>query len=1087
MAIKQRFEFCSCRLVYLLACAAALLLSPVELCATQGDRDSQLKRYRVFSLRKIPAEQGKKYLAVAQIGTVSQLAGSNTLLVTGSPEELVRSSSLLQLVDSDQQFSVEIIRPAWQVSELPAIDKIAAYLGDVSIGTFLSPPLKSAANRAIIDVTGDNVVVVAPAVHLQRIISAVDRLEGAEPQQPALTGSAQARADKVPEDSDKLFGELLKSLSEAEKIAARQQAEQNAAQRQPDRAVDVSRRAHQEVSGQLKLRKKDSGLAQVPQAERAVLPIEQQERLETKQPPRIAEPLPAEDETVIAEPNLPRRSYSPEPVDIGDEMLELDLPAKLNIIDLVDLVGKYLNLDYMYDTAVVKGDVSLKLQGPMKIKDLYPLLESVLKFKGFVMSRKGNLVTIVPSDKALEIDPALLDDQGGRIQYGDVIVTRVFTLQYIDTASAQNLLKGMNLGAAITAISETSTLIVTGYAYRMSRVEELLRMVDKPGEPRDFRFRQLTYTMAKNLAPKVEKLAEELGTVSITIAAPAKPTPKPATRRTRARRTTPAKRPTPAAKAKKPTVYLDADERTNRILMIGHPEQLDVVEQLISALDVEKQDLRSLRMYEIQHVGAEEVKAKLEELGIIGAGGGPQPSRARARPTRTQRTAKSPAPAAASTTIAGATEPLAEEPQVVIIESTNSLLVNATAEQHAQIAIIIGYVDTETLEMAIPYEVYPLENQSPEELAEVLNKLVQETIKDKEGKIEKVVKKQEDIVIVADNNTFSIIVYASKKNQEWIRKLISTLDKRRPQVLIDVSLVEITREDIFDYDLNLIANTKHLVTGNIAVTGDTLPNSGSRGNELEGGWNQTVTSTDGTVTHTGFRGFLGEDKIQALLTAINQKNYGRVLAKPKILVNDNEEGTIKTTEKTFIPEETMTYPGTTTGTTPIPVKSTTWKDYEAKIELKITPNISEGDLLRLEISMLREDFQKQDVGPPDYRTSNVDTIVTVPNGSTIILGGLTKLNQAKGGSKVPLLGDIPLVGGLFRTVSNSDKTSKLYVFVKANILRPDETIAGLAQLDRISAKNREAFEEAERRFQKEENWPGIKPEPIDPLRVLETE
>ncbi len=136
---------------------------------------------------------------------------------------------------------------------------------------------------------------------------------------------------------------------------------------------------------------------------------------------------------------------------------------------------------------------------------------------------------------------------------------------------------------------------------------------------------------------------------------------------------------------------------------------------------------------------------------------------------------------------------LVEEPQVVIIAATNSLLVNATAEQHIRIAMIISYVDSRALEEAIPYEIYPLENQNPKDLAEVLQKLIQETIKDKEGKIQQVVKKQEDIEIVPDESTFSLIVYASRKNQEWIKKLIKNLDRRRPQVLIDVTLVEISR------------------------------------------------------------------------------------------------------------------------------------------------------------------------------------------------------------------------------------------------------------------------------------------------------
>jgi len=358
-------------------------------------------------------------------------------------------------------------------------------------------------------------------------------------------------------------------------------------------------------------------------------------------------------------------------------------------------------------------------------------------------------------------------------------------------------------------------------------------------------------------------------------------------------------------------------------------------------------------------------------------------------------------------------------------------------------------------------------------LAAVLQKLIQETIKDKEGKIQKVIKKEEDIAIVPDENTFSLIVYASRKNQDWIKKLIKTLDKRRPQVLIDVSLVEITRDEDFEYDLNIIANAKDAVTGSLIFGATSGLITTATGTVLEGGWNTADYEEK-------IRGFYAEDKIQAILTAMDKKGYGRILARPKILVNDNEEGVIKTTEKTHVEEETTVIP---TATAP-GYTTTKYTPYEAKIELTITPHISEGNLLRLEVSMTREDFDRQLTGPPDYATSNIDTIVTVPDGSTIILGGLTKLKQKKAGSKVPLLGDIPLVGGLFRTIENSDEANKLYIFVKANILRPDETVAGLAQLQRISAENRAAFEEAERRFQEKEDWPGIKPEPMDPLKVL---
>jgi type II secretory pathway component GspD/PulD (secretin) len=570
--------------------------------------------------------------------------------------------------------------------------------------------------------------------------------------------------------------------------------------------------------------------------------------------------------------------------------------------------------------------------------------------------------------------------------------------------------------------------------------------------------------MAASLAPKVKKLAEELGTVSISIAAQQAPAPARGKRRARRK---PKPKPAPLTPAAKATVYLDTDERTNRILMIGLEEQLAVVDELISALDVEQQDLRTLRLYEIQHVGAEEVAEKLGELGIT--------SRGRTSRPRTSRRGKPEKSSKAATTrITGAEEPLAEEPQVVVIETTNSLLVNATAEQHLQVATIISYVDSETLEQAIPYEFYSLENQSPVDVAEVLNKLVQETKQDKTGKIEKVVKKEEEIIIVPDENTFSLIVYASRKNQEWIRTLIEKLDRRRPQVLIDVTLVRVNRSDEFDLDLQLATKFPKLKAGGeMDVVGQVLT-------PFVGGSREAFSSP---LTLIG-QGFYSDAHIQALLTAIQTKSYGRVLAKPRILVNDGQSGTIKTTDTTNVKIEQIIIPEEGTQRT-----TTSFSPYQAGITLTITPNISEGNLLLLEVSMERSDFgETPEVGaPPDTTASNIDTIVTVPNNRTIILGGLSKLNQTKGGSKIPLLGDIPLLGGLFRQTSNSDVESKLYIFVKANILRPDETLAGLPELERISARNRAAFEKFEEKFQKHEDWPGIKPEPMDPLRVLEAE
>jgi len=180
--------------------------------------------------------------------------------------------------------------------------------------------------------------------------------------------------------------------------------------------------------------------------------------------------------------------------------------------------------------------------------------------------------------------------------------------------------------------------------------------------------------------------------------------------------------------------------------------------------------------------------------------------------------------------------------------------------------------------------------------------------------------------------------------------------------------------------------------------------------------------------------------------------------------------------------------GGTTGTQNNMIEtSLQYQSYEAGINLEITPHISEGDLLRLEISLSRSDFTStSEKKPPDLTSSNVGTVVTVPDGSTIILGGMLKLNQSKGGSKVPILGDLPLIGGAFRSIDNSDVQSMLYIFVRAEIIRPADVLANMDEdLNRISEENRRAFEEHEQEFQGYQSWPGVKAKPMTPPRVLD--
>ncbi|MBL7215010.1 MAG: hypothetical protein ISS71_04970 [Phycisphaerae bacterium] len=935
---------------------------------------------------------------------------------------------------------------------------------------------------------------------------------------------------------------------------------------------------------------------------------------------------------------------------IGDKELEtvIDLPQEVELENLVDLVGKQLGLNYMYDPAILKNQkVFLKIhQGKIKVKDLYGLLESVLRFRGFVMTRRDDLVTIIKSADANQVAAqvdTVFRTPGDPIQPGDIIVSTIFQLDNIGTDTAKKMLTAMKLGLAngFQEIPETNTLIVTDYAYRMARIEEVLAMVDVAGDEKIFEYRSLKYMQAAELVTKVKELVGQMEGVSMQVnagpAAPATPTKyttqrvrNPQTGRIETKRvpveTPPTQAGGPSKTEKKDTVYINTDERTNRILMIGTQSQIDTINQLVDTLDVPQFDLRVVKEYVIQNVEAIEVVNVLNELGLANikvstsgaststtaaqraaAARGGQPQQAAAPSTstssggadqpsisirpatnsllvngteeqhqaielviahvdvvqkdqrtireyeiqyvdtqeiidtmtelgmissqsikggtsstsgrststgRTSRTAaqQQTAPEAGAgavptlTGLAGeegsAEDITAQEPQIAILEATNSLLVYATPRQHKAISLLIAHADRVPETTTTPYVVYALENQDPLELSEVLTKLIQETVEEKgktstpESKIQTSgaaagggtvpTLEEERIRIIPDEMSYSLIVYANKRNQQWIAELIQELDEYRPQVLLDCTLVEITKDDAFNYSLNLISKS---YDGTSIQTGSPVAADAIYGDFSNTGTLGDISSIGGDVT-----AFLNTGSVQAVLTAIQTNGYGRVMAQPKILVNDNQEGEIKTENKTSIAQQkSIVQPAT--GTSPsYTTTDVSFSEYIEGVTLTIKPHISKGDMLRLEITLSRIDFtERTDVTvagatyprPPDLLSTDVTTIATVPDGTTIVLGGLESVDQNKSQDKVPILGDLPLVGALFRGVDNTDAQSRLYVFVKANIIRPGDQVEGIEDVKRVSQKYREKFEEMEEKFQGLQDVPAWNSKPMDPISVLE--
>jgi len=152
-----------------------LLFSNYLLAAQQGV--SEAMEFKIFPLKYISVEQGKKYLVEAKIGTtVSPFPGTAALLVTARPDELIKVMTILNLVDCRGQFAVRTLFGASVAKNLPSNKQVAAKVGNISIGSFFNPPAVNAKVRAIIDIHNGALVVVAPVSSVDKIISAVRQL-----------------------------------------------------------------------------------------------------------------------------------------------------------------------------------------------------------------------------------------------------------------------------------------------------------------------------------------------------------------------------------------------------------------------------------------------------------------------------------------------------------------------------------------------------------------------------------------------------------------------------------------------------------------------------------------------------------------------------------------------------------------------------------------------------------------------------------------------------------------------------------------------------------------------------------------------
>ncbi|MDY6986532.1 MAG: type II secretion system secretin GspD [Thermodesulfobacteriota bacterium] len=393
---------------------------------------------------------------------------------------------------------------------------------------------------------------------------------------------------------------------------------------------------------------------------------------------------------------------------------------------------------------------------------------------------------------------------------------------------------------------------------------------------------------------------------------------------------------------------------------------------------------------------------------------------------------------------------LAPAIQIVADERTNSLVISASEHDTYRIKQLIKILDQETPRGAGDIRVYYLQYADAEELAKVLTALPSDGKKTAAKGKAPVISKE--VEIVADKATNSLVITANKQDFLTLVDVIKKLDISRPMVYIEALIMEVKATK--DFSLGV----EWQVADDVGTwEGRTIGAFGSSGAGVEGGLLAQATAPkgltlgvvgEGITIKTGM-GDVTFPTIGAMVRAFHSDSDVHILQTPQILTTDNEEAEIKVADN--VPYLTKEATG-----------EQQYQTYEYKdvgVTLKITPQINQERFVRLKIFQEYITLAEQE-GASSFRPTTLkrsaDTTVVVRDRHTIVIGGLVGDQISKGTSGAPCLGNIPLLGWLFKSKSRNQTKTNLFVFLTPHII---ENPAEAKKIYQEKMDNIEAAEE----------------------------
>ena len=484
---------------------------------------------------------------------------------------------------------------------------------------------------------------------------------------------------------------------------------------------------------------------------------------------------------------------------------------------------------------------------------------------------------------------------------------------------------------------------------------------------------------------------------------------------------------------------------TNTIIITDTSANIQRLMNILDAIDIETHK-EELAVIKIRHADAttlaEQVGEIYDSTVVSGTNSRPRPTRRGAAPKP-----------AATTGTSGGRAPI----RIITDARTNSLLVLASRAQLVDIRSLVQQLDVPVVGGG-RIHVYYLKHSDAEELAQTMNSLLTGQSAGGAGRTgaagagaqplrSAVTQLAEDINVTADPATNSLVIQASKEAYETVIEVIEMLDIARPQVLVEALIMEVDVTDSIDLgfdgamryingSLDLYVNTaKGALTAGVASF--PLPNLG-------GDSGVRLADTDGTY-------------YSAIITAAARDANINILSAPHILTSDNEEAEIQIGDN--IPIVTSRVDNATGNVAGLS-SSVNVERKDIGVTLRVTPQISEGDALRLkiyqQISQVNEALTEETGAATEVGVAlsnrQVENTVVVNDGETVVIGGLISERFVDEVNKVPWLGDIPFLGWLFKTIQKKNQKINLLIFLTPHIIRSAE------DLEYETVRKREEFE-----------------------------